>query len=500
MRLENLQYIFESVDPNTQDPYFENWQREIHPILMEVALSPEQIKDLFGNVEKAAIASGKSRTAIGYGVDAAGELSKQVKDVWFNKLGGALKNSEPVKNFDAKWEDIKAKFAAKYPDIADKLSGYGEFAKEHPVSQKFLLGIAGSIAAAVGIAAVGGAAAGVAATGMGVGAAMGIVNIADRLLKGENLSTAVGRGATAGLVGGLTAAAVAKFADVIQSTLSNMQQGAKAHTIWHRDSSGYQGQFYLLPKDGQQYDQFAREALKAQSQGFGSANAMFDAGSATNKILKSSSEGMSAIVQKAMDPEYQKAAIAAAQSAGEKVASLQSAIQAAQSLEKVITPVASAAAGQAAGAAGETKESYYQQTRPLSEGQVYMLFNRVCQRQKIMEAGIMDKLKAGAGKVAGAVAKGAQWVGKQATEEITSAKLLANWKMSGSPTDSEALKKFLIDSGVDAGIVDQVYADMKIGTTDTSDIESQITADIEKVTPQEREQLLKYLQTQLGTA
>ena len=57
----------------------------------------------------------------------------------------------------------------------------------------------------------------------------------------------------------------------------------------------------------------------------------------------------------------------------------------------------------------------------------------------------MDKLKAGAGKVAGAVQKGAAWAGKQATEKVTSAKLLAAWKLEGSPTDSEELKKFLLN-------------------------------------------------------
>jgi hypothetical protein len=148
----------------------------------------------------------------------------------------------------------------------------------------------------------------------------------------------------------------------------------------------------------------------------------------------------------------------------------------------------------AASTGSEKKESYYVQTRPLSEGQVYMLFNRV-----LTEAGFLDKLKAGAGKAVGAVAKGAEWVGKQTTEKVTSAKLLAAWKMEGSPTDSEELKKFLLNyGGIDTGVIDKVYSDMQIAATPTAS-----NTDVEKLISQlnnkEKQQLLQYVKQQLGT-
>jgi len=159
----------------------------------------------------------------------------------------------------------------------------------------------------------------------------------------------------------------------------------------------------------------------------------------------------------------------------------------------------------AAGAASSDKskqESYYVQTRPLSEGQVYMLFDRV-----LTEAGILDKIKAGAGKAVGAVAKGAAWAGKQATEKITSAKLLAAWKLEGSPTDSEELKQFLLNyGGIDTATVDKVYADMKIAPS-SAQAQSQPTASdygtikkqILALPKKDKQRLMQYITKQLGT-
>ena len=109
MRINHVikENIFESFDIDHRDPYFEHWQREIHPLLMEVALAPEQIKQLFKSIETTASEQGSNRTMAGKAVDAAGEVSEKLKDMWYTKLGGALANSQPVKDFDAKWEDVK---------------------------------------------------------------------------------------------------------------------------------------------------------------------------------------------------------------------------------------------------------------------------------------------------------------------------------------------------------------------------------------------------------
>jgi hypothetical protein len=154
----------------------------------------------------------------------------------------------------------------------------------------------------------------------------------------------------------------------------------------------------------------------------------------------------------------------------------------------------------AASTGTEKKESYYVQTRPLSEGQVYMIIDRV-----LTEAGFMDKIKAGAGKALGAVAKGADWAGKQATEKVTSAKLLAAWKMEGSPTDSEEFKQFLLNyGGIEAPVVDKVFTDLKISAAPAAQASDSSYAEIKKSISQlntkDRQRMIAYLTKQIGTA
>jgi len=196
--------IFESIGSN--DPYFRKWQKEIHPVLCEVALQPDQINQLFKSIEK-----GGGRSLIGKAKDAAGKIN----NIWFDKFGGMLQNSTPVQAFDQKYEQLKSSIAAKNHKVAASLAKYGDFAKNNPKLQKFLLAIAGSVAAALGVAFAGGVGAGALAVGTGAGIATGIINIADRLLQGQRASTAIGRGATTGAIAGLTAAAATTIAGSI---------------------------------------------------------------------------------------------------------------------------------------------------------------------------------------------------------------------------------------------------------------------------------------------
>ncbi len=494
MRINHVfkENIFESFDIDHRDPYFEHWQREIHPILMEVALAPEQIKALFKSIETTASAQGSNRTMAGKAVDAAGEVSEKLKDVWFNKLGGALSNSQPVKDFDAKWEDIKSKFAAKHPDIAKKLAKYGEFAANNPKTHKFLLAIAGSLAAALGLAAAGGISAGIAATGLGVGGATAIVNIADRLLKGEKASTAIGRGATAGIVAGLTAAGV----KAATSALSQLGQITKIKNSYYVEYNG-QGA-YVNAEDYRAWTQGMKSANE-MTKGIdfmSNSQAYFDASKAG---MAKSAEVASQILSKAADPEYQKAAMAAAEIVI-KPGAVETAVAAMRDAADAVNPVVSAVAGQAAGSAGEKKESHYVQTRPLSEGQVYLLLRKIAEQQALTE-GPMDLLKKGAAKVAGGIAKGAAVVGKQITTNATYPKLFAAWKLEGSPTDSEELRKFLTNyGGITPEVINKVYADMKIAAEPTAPNIEAVKKMVMALPTDRKIRLLKYIQKQPAPA
>jgi len=488
-----------------RDAYNLHWMREVHPLLMEVALAPDQVKQLLKSIETTAGEMGQNRTLAGKAVDTAGEITDKVKDLWFNKLGGALQQSGPVQAFDKKYEEIKAKIAAENPKLAAALGKYKEFADANPKLQKFLLMIAASIAGALGLAVAGGAAAGIAATGLGVGAGVAIVNIVDRLLKGEKASTAIGRGGTAGIVAGLTAAGVKAASEMFNSIANAFKPGDKYADLLLGNPPK---QVRVSIEDAEMLKKLHQNAM-GQMKGADLADVLSSGGATPglDKYLQAAGE----VAQRAADPSYQQAIVDAAGAALDTTVALDilqaNAAQAAQT----IAPIAGALAGDKAGAAGEKKESYYVQTRPLSEGQVYVLLKRVATQEQLTEAP-MDLLKKGAGAVADFVGKGikqnidqAKLIGKQFTNKNTYEKLWASWKLEGSPTDSEELAKFFQGQGVSDEVIAKVYTDMKLPAPGSApgeapvDIES-VKQMLAKMKTDEKVGLVNYMTKELKVA
>lgn len=155
-------------------------------------------------------------------------------------------------------------------------------------------------------------------------------------------------------------------------------------------------------------------------------------------------------------------------------------------------------------------ESVKKTGRRLSEGQVYMIFDRVCRKnhaliaEGILQEGPLDAIKGAAGKALGYL----QTKGKNLTTKVTADKLNSAWQKAGSPTDSDELSKFLQSQGVNQTVIDQVYGDLKIGSG-TSEPESTpaTSMDVEKVKamvmklPTDRKvRLLVYMTKQLKVA
>jgi hypothetical protein len=65
--------------------------------LCEVALTPDQIQQLFTTVEKGQIVHCLAKSKM---------LPGKISDAWFNKFGACLQSSTPVKAFDQKFEEI----------------------------------------------------------------------------------------------------------------------------------------------------------------------------------------------------------------------------------------------------------------------------------------------------------------------------------------------------------------------------------------------------------
>ena len=151
--------------------------------------------------------------------------------------------------------------------------------------------------------------------------------------------------------------------------------------------------------------------------------------------------------------------------------------------------------------APKAEESITYKVNRLSEGQIYMLFNRVekvnthmlenklmfesvfdavsyYHRQNLNE-GPLDALKGAASKVGGALKTGAKAVGgaisgaaKQVTTKVTAEKLMTAWKKAGSPTDSAEVYDVIKGLGVADDVIKGTYDSMKIevpGTTDAPD-------------------------------
>ena len=161
---------------------------------------------------------------------------------------------------------------------------------------------------------------------------------------------------------------------------------------------------------------------------------------------------------------------------------------------------------------GTLKNSIERTGKKLSEGQVYLVFNKIVTRNNYLLTegrlveGPMDWLKTKA---------------KNLTTKVTADKLNSAWQKAGSPTDSEELKKFLIDQGVATEVVDKVYTTMQLPAAGAADpaADAQKSQDAAALDPKQAEtlyakvkkeiltldkksqkQIAAYLQKQLGTA
>ena len=434
--------IFESIGRG--DQYFTKWERDIHPTLCEVALQPEQIQQLFKSIE-----AGAGRSMLGKAGDAVKGAADKISDVWFNKFGGMLQSSGPVQAFDQKFEEIKTSIAAKNPNLAAKLAKYGEFAKANPNLHKFLLAIAGSAAAALGVAVAGGVGAGALAVGTGTGIAVGILNIADRLLQGQKASTAIGRGATTGAIAGLAAGAAAKIGDMVKA-------GLKSDVI--ADLQGMRITKHTMDHNGAMFSAVTKEPeTSALKNAFDALMPKFGTG---GQVDPNAVNTFAEMMAKVSSPEYQDAisqtrevAMAAKEAAKSSIA-----------LISQLQQVGTAAAGGVASAATNQQPPAAPVAESLNKTQINELF------------GITGN-------------------------KVDASKLQKAWEKAGSPTDSDAVAQILQGAGVDPAVISQAYTDMSLpapasaaAPADASSVNTQdLLAQIMQLSPKEQQQVLAHL-------
>jgi hypothetical protein len=232
------------------------------------------------------------------------------------------------------------------------------------------------------------AAAGISGVGIGGAAALGLLKMTDKLLQGEKFSTAVGKGAATG--------ALAYGAGQIGQALKGGDQVGNVPMSGAGD---------WIAKD----PRFADTVSNIMNSP--------DKSDAWKEVFKKSLE----LNAGALNPETSAPG------------SISRAIQTAARIASTRT------------------ESIKLTSKKLSEGQVYLVFNRVCAQQ--LDEGVLDKIKT---------------FGKNLTTKVTADKLNSAWQKAGAPTDSNELSAFLKAQGVGDDVIASTYAALKIPTAGTA--------------------------------
>lgn len=403
--------------------------KEMKP-LIEASLTAQQIQGMFGEIEKAATAAGGNRTMLGKGIDVAKKADEVI-----NNIGKWLQNTKPVAAFDQKFDQLKATINKKFPDskILDAISEMGIWAQENPGKTAAIIGVLTAIAA-LAAGPVGGAIAGQ------------ILRGSVELLKGEKLSTAIGKGiktAAYGFIAGKTfeliGDALKGGADIVKDALFPRARVLDLRNIVDEIGKGVRG--------------FEVKGLVVKPEDVDTVKTLFnDAASAwdAGDFAQSSKNWQTLqyfIDNTAMSPEY-IASIAADQEKRDLIA------QAATGAKEVFKYLGAVAQGAVAGAGVKgslsKKESRIVQGRKLSEGQVYLVFKNL-QR---LDEGPMDFVKKAGAKLS--------QMGTNLTTKVTADKLNSAWQKAGSPTDSNELAAFLKTQGVAQDVIASVYQGMKL--------------------------------------
>jgi ribosomal protein L12E/L44/L45/RPP1/RPP2 len=111
-------------------------------------------------------------------------------------------------------------------------------------------------------------------------------------------------------------------------------------------------------------------------------------------------------------------------------------------------------------------ESIIPAGKKLSEGQVYLMFDRICKtnNQMISEGVIWEADSPDAPKMStwDKIKTKASEIGKNLTTKVTASKLASAWKSAGLEPDSNTVADFLTKQGVNADVVNQTFADMQL--------------------------------------
>ena len=159
-------------------------------MLAERKMSEKEILDLFAAIEAGANATGQNRTALGRGKDVVAGAYNSTKDA-INSVLSSITKSTPVAGVDAAYNDATGALRDKLgpnSKVMDSIKKYRLLAKEYPKTQLFVK------TALIALA-------GLATGGVGLPVIAGVTAAIDAAIKGEKLSSIIGKGIGAALMG-----------------------------------------------------------------------------------------------------------------------------------------------------------------------------------------------------------------------------------------------------------------------------------------------------------
>ena len=513
MKVKQLQtsYLYEGLD-RSESTSMLLWESAGYK-LKEAALTADQIQQLFKSIESSATAAGDNRTALGKGKDAAAAVNKAWED-----LKTKMQNSGPIKGFDQKVSDVLSKIGmgAAEPEFNGKVNKwvqkYRDFAKQHPIAQ-------GAIYATLI------ALAGITGAGIGGAAALGLLKLADQVLQGKRFSSA----AYAGVKAGAMAFAASKIGDYIKGLVKGDQVPAPGGAAGELPPGA--------PKmDFEKFDYYVGDSNNIVAVPKGAPNPFTgDVGSSisgtgvigdinNNPLASPGMKQLAAKIAKGEIPTPQdmsmldkleasavrmadmtnatgtsgigRAGAELTLNTGEKVSGNAAAQLANRYFDDI--QILRNKAIELAGNAKYGTESIVRRNKKLSEGQIYMVFNRVVDRNNYMlsegklNEGPLDAIKGMAGKAMNWAAT----KGKNLTTKVTADKLNSAWKSAGSPTDSDAVADFLKQQGVADTVISSVYQELKLpspGSAQAAQEFENVKKSLASLSPEDKQKLLDQL-------
>jgi hypothetical protein len=498
--------------------YLNRWEKELWPLVEQYVveasaqLTPDQIQDIFKGAESVADASGANKNALGKAASAVGAAAKlpvdmaKAVDKKINELGKAAQNAGPIKNADQKFEQLKKDIMSKNSDskIVQGIVKVSDWAKANPGKASIAVGILTAIAAFAG-GPMGGAAAGL------------ILRSTNELLKGEKLSSAVGKAVKTAAYGAIAGWALEGIGDWLEGLRFDAIPYEKAPglttlEVGFKDTLSYPGfesvrdlGSMVVPEDQVAEFQKLLGTLSDATAATGTTSdpaaldafdelwkfaktfdkkAFLDDMNLTNEIYQAVAAENDAFLQNLTAANDAIAAIAqgSIQGAGEKGAfkvggdEVQpgDVVDSAAGNKKIagvdgkatsVDPTDLKGRVDIANAAGESVDF---------STDMEVLFDEWLREEPKLKnpGGLGAKIKGGLGKIGGAIKKGA----KEISSNVTAAKLNSQWKKMGEPTDAGSIYNLLTSFGMDDAMVQQIATGAKVELKPAGDAKTVTTA------------------------